>query len=439
MMKELILLILFFFILQRSQAQQAVVALPAMNVIYIGLDNPVAIAVEGYYYKQLTISTKNCLMNGTYPNTYLVANTVSPYGCIVSVSYKSGKKTLTETKSFRIKNFPKPESMFGTLESGYYPASAVLGQSTIRALWPGVIHEILGNSIISYQWTFIGNSVFNTCFEKEKSASISEKLKGFIRNSKPGDAIIIDQIMAIGPGGIKMLLDSIEITITDKNPSHRLYNFLIFSLQNAKSETTFHHFGDSVFCCNSDDGLPDGILRKYNLEFGDSILLFELKYAEKKLVWIKEFYKNKNLKIEYNFERNDTIGQAISYYENGIIKAKGDVMADITNIRKYYFFENSDPDSISKILDRFLLLNFAPVGKWKGYYLNGNTAFECNLILKGYKIPFEDGGSLSDGIEEYSIQEVFRYNKTPIFPTLSGIINIYDEQGELISEENFKE
>jgi antitoxin component YwqK of YwqJK toxin-antitoxin module len=274
--------------------------------------------------------------------------------------------------------------------------------------------------------------------EKHQGWAISQKLKEYIRTSTSGDAFIIDEIIAVGPGGRKMQLNPIEIIIKIENARSRLNNMLFYYQQNTDAEITFHKFGDTVFCCNSDGSPPEGILRKYSIESGDSVLHYELKYEKKRIVWVKEFYKSKKIKVEYNFGLSDTLGQAVSYYENGNVKAKGNVVADIANISKKYRYEPSDSESATRMLDNFLLLNFAPKGNWKGYYPDGKTAFECNLILKGISVPFENGGSLSDGEAEYSIQDALRFPKTNLHPELSGSCKIYNQHGQLISEENFK-
>jgi antitoxin component YwqK of YwqJK toxin-antitoxin module len=438
-MKKLILLILFFLPVQFTQAQIAVVALPAMNVVYIGLDNPVQIAVEGYKNEQITVSADGCSIQQTESKSYILRAS-TPGKCTINVGYiKSGKKQ-NQSFEFRKKSLPKPECMFGTLESGNYPAAAMLAQNSIRAVMPNFVFEGISFTILSYQWTYLGNSIFNSCFEKQNGATISYKLKEIIKESNNGDAILIDDIVAVGPGGILKRLNPIEITIDNSINHKRNLNSYFFDYRKfMDSPITFHKFGDSIFCCNPNGQYPDGILRKYRADAEDTVLLYELKYSKLRVLWIKEFYPNKNIKVEYNFEENDTLGRAVSYYKSGKIKARGSVLADLSNMSKNYQSSYVKLDSYKKFLDSFLLLNFAPYGEWKGFFENGDTALNCNLKLWGISIPHEHGGSTSDGEGEYSISDAVKYKETHIYPMIIGSYKIYDIDGNIISEETFKD
>jgi len=190
----------------------ATISADAMNVLYIGLDNPISIAVAGYTPKDIIPSMSGGSLTPK-PGGWF-AKVTAPGKALIqaSVKMKDGSVRKMGEQTYRIKQVPKPESMFGALESGTYPAAALLGQSTITAQLPNFVFEGVKFTVISYAWAYAprrGNSEFGA----GSGAAISPQLKGAITKAKKGDKILVDDIQANGPGGIKKRLSPIVITI----------------------------------------------------------------------------------------------------------------------------------------------------------------------------------------------------------------------------------
>jgi hypothetical protein len=102
--------------------------------------------------------------------------------------------------------------MFGALESGNYPAAALLGQNMITAALPNFVFEGVKFTVTKYACAYVPRRG-NAEFFAGTGAGITSQLKGAITRAKKGDKVLVDEIMAIGPGGITKKLSPIVITI----------------------------------------------------------------------------------------------------------------------------------------------------------------------------------------------------------------------------------
>jgi beta-lactamase regulating signal transducer with metallopeptidase domain len=94
------------------------VELNKMNVFYVGVDNPVEVAVNGIPVNQLSVKLigggKIVGANGTY-----IATFTEPGHVQLEVSRnQNGQQKLLSTKSFRVKRIPDPAPRFGGMPSG---------------------------------------------------------------------------------------------------------------------------------------------------------------------------------------------------------------------------------------------------------------------------------------------------------------------------------
>lgn len=193
----------------------ATISADAMNVLYIGLENPISIAVAGYTPSDIQAS----MSGGTLTRNakgWIAKVTAGVPGnkAIISASVKmrDGSVRKMGEQTYRIKQVPKPESMFGALESGPYPAAALLGQNMIVAALPNFVFEGVKFTVTKYACAYVPKRG-NAEFFAGTGATISPQLKGAITRAKKGDKVLVDEIMAIGPGGITKKLSPIVITI----------------------------------------------------------------------------------------------------------------------------------------------------------------------------------------------------------------------------------
>jgi len=194
-------------------AAKAVVVSPTkMNVLYIGVDNPMKISVPGVGQNDIQASlqgtgtlTKNS--DGTY-----TANVTGVGKCQIAVSAKiEGKVQAMGSEEFRIKRIPDPQpSLGGKLFGGNTQPGSIKAQSGIVALLKDFDFDAKF-SVVSFQMVF---SSKGEIFKAETQGPLfNANMKQFLDRAKPKDIIFIDEIKVVGPDKQPRKLGQIAFTI----------------------------------------------------------------------------------------------------------------------------------------------------------------------------------------------------------------------------------
>jgi hypothetical protein len=78
-----------------------------MNVLYIGIDNPITIAVSGYKSEDLIVTMQNGSITGK-EGKYIAHVTNIEQAVIIIETMENGKKVLLGTQVYRVKRVPDP-------------------------------------------------------------------------------------------------------------------------------------------------------------------------------------------------------------------------------------------------------------------------------------------------------------------------------------------
>ncbi len=193
-------------------ARAVVIAPTKMNVLYIGVDNPMKISVPGVSSNDVTATfqgdgtlTKNA--DGTY-----VAKVKTPGKTVIAVSAKiDGKVQQMGTEEFRIKRIPDPiPTVGGVLRGGSESAGKLKVQTGLVALLENFDFEARFNIVsftVGYQK---GPDYFE---EKVQGALFNDKVKGILNGLKPKQIIIFDDIKVVGPDGTQRKIPQLAFKI----------------------------------------------------------------------------------------------------------------------------------------------------------------------------------------------------------------------------------
>jgi len=196
-------------------APKAVVVSPTkMNVLYIGVDNPMEISVPGVGQGDVAASMEGAgtlKKDPTNPANY-VANVTSIGKCKIGVTAKiDGKMTSMGDKEFRIKRIPDPiPTLGGKLRGGNTRSGEIQSQSGIVPLLENFDFEAKF-SVISFEMIF--SSKGDAFIEKADGPLFNDKMKKLVARAKPKDIIIIDEIKVVGPDKQPRKLGQIAFTI----------------------------------------------------------------------------------------------------------------------------------------------------------------------------------------------------------------------------------
>jgi hypothetical protein len=197
-----------FALAQVTDSTKTVISLEAIKVLYLGLDNPVRVAVPGVDSGEIYISAKNCRITKKEGNLYSIKPIRSGKTTIYIAVGDSSK--IIDSVEYEIKKVPLPELRLGKLRSGdyFYPPyrKGLLDNVNVTVgngfVFEGFGYEVTEFSIIIAPPKNSPDSVFHTLIKGNK---IPPYIENRFKNMKPGYRIILDSVKAKGPGGIRNL------------------------------------------------------------------------------------------------------------------------------------------------------------------------------------------------------------------------------------------
>ena len=174
----------------------AAVQLDKMNVLFIGVDNPVTVSGSGGGAESLKVSISGGggQLTGSRSNFIARVNQETD-DCIINVQTSDGKNTPVK---FRVRSIPNPTPMVGQRESGDVPAGEFKSQAGVRAILQNFFYETQFN-VLSFRIVGDGAGFDEGVEEVNNTGAAWNECRKIISKSKPGSFITIDEIRAIGP------------------------------------------------------------------------------------------------------------------------------------------------------------------------------------------------------------------------------------------------
>ena len=175
----------------------AAVQLDNMNVLFIGVDNPVTISGSG------SVDQIKAFMSGGGGGVLTgggahrsVRVTQEADDCFINVTTPDGKTTKVQ---FRVRSIPDPTPMIGTYKSGNIPAAYFKSQAGVRALVENFYYKTQFN-VTRFRITGDGAG-FDDIIEANNTGATWNEAQKIIDKCRAGSYIYIEDIYAIGPDG----------------------------------------------------------------------------------------------------------------------------------------------------------------------------------------------------------------------------------------------
>lgn len=185
--------------------------LDKMNVMYIGIPNPVTISASGYNIEDVTFDIPGAKKVSTGPGKYDVeVEKIATLDYVISAG-RGGNRTPLERGQIRTKYVPDPVARMlgqssGNMNTGRAKASL------------GIIAELddfpfdLRYEIVSFTFYWLDQNG-ETFLSANTSARFNQTTKEYMNRSRAGDRWIFDNVRAKGPDGRVRLINSITITL----------------------------------------------------------------------------------------------------------------------------------------------------------------------------------------------------------------------------------
>jgi hypothetical protein len=172
-----------------------------MNVVYRGIDNPIAVGggVGGEISATATSGTLTKTGNGTY-------NLRPGEAAEVTINVSSAGSNLGSMK-FRVKDLPKPEAVIRNVVNGLVSKGALLAANRVEAEmkdfdFDGVHYDVVG-------YTFRYKTKSGTTKEaKANSGAFTDEIKNAINQSNVGDMFVFTAIQVRGNDGKTKTLET---------------------------------------------------------------------------------------------------------------------------------------------------------------------------------------------------------------------------------------
>lgn len=189
----------------------AVVSPDKMNVLYIGVNNPISVSAPGTPTDKVRVSMSGGSISSAGGGKYNV-RVSSPGTARIAVSAEvaPGKTQTLSSTEFRVKRIPDPIAKFAGKTGGSMATVALKAQN---ALFAKLDNFDFDATFKVTKFTMIiakprADAIVLSTSGGQLSSSMSSALNGIV----PGTRVIFDNIVAVGPDGTSRQLNAVALT-----------------------------------------------------------------------------------------------------------------------------------------------------------------------------------------------------------------------------------
>jgi gliding motility-associated protein GldM len=191
----------------------ATISATKMNVLYMGIPNPIQVSVPGVANENLLVSISNGGRIEKTGDEYLVfPSKLDAQGkntMITVLAKMNGENRTMNSMAFRVKEVPPPLATVGGMNGGTIRKEDLLAENGIFAELVDFLFD-LKFTVTQFDISFTGQYVKTT---SSKSNKFTTEQKSFFKNLATGSYIYIDNIIAKGEDGISRPLSPIGFKI----------------------------------------------------------------------------------------------------------------------------------------------------------------------------------------------------------------------------------
>lgn len=193
------------------QAQTPTVSISAdkMNVLYIGVDNPLTVAVAGIPNENIKLYSKELKLTSQGAGNYIA---LARQPGTATIQVEANNKIVKEIP-FRVKRIPNPTAVYNGLSSGAITAEEFKKYTDLNVFLPsdydGMNCKVASCSII---WVRPKTDPVEAYM---RAGEFNEAAKKLIEKAAPGDFYYFEDIKAQCPGG-EIKLNSLVFRIVEK-------------------------------------------------------------------------------------------------------------------------------------------------------------------------------------------------------------------------------
>ena len=187
-----------------------VISATNMNVLYVGLDNPISILMAGVPAERISASMTNGTI--TRSGSGWVAKPASPNSnSVITASANIEGRTITGSpQTYRVRMVPAPIARVGGRSSGQIDKNVLMGQQGVNAEMDNFLFDL---RFVVTQFNVMVNTAQGERNEPSTSAAFTQAQKNLINGTQRGQMVIFTNIKARGPAGNIVDLSDINFRI----------------------------------------------------------------------------------------------------------------------------------------------------------------------------------------------------------------------------------
>jgi gliding motility-associated protein GldM len=188
----------------------AVVSPDKMNVLYIGVPNPVSVSAPGIAKEKLKVSISGGQISGSAGHYTVMVSNVGNATITVSGDLGSGKSQVLGATIFRVKRIPPPKAVFGGKSGGTTSSANIRAQDRIFAKLDNFDFDA---KFSITRFTLIVLKPRQDAIIKTGSGNVlTGDMHAALNNVTPGSTVLFKDIIAVGPDGIQQEIDPIVLS-----------------------------------------------------------------------------------------------------------------------------------------------------------------------------------------------------------------------------------
>lgn len=189
----------------------AVVSPDAMNVLYIGVDNPISVSAPGIPKESISVSGQGVSISGSGGKYIARATSVGTATISVSAKLESGNQSLGSS-SFRVKRIPKPQARVAGRSGGTVTAAQIRGQNRIFAALEDFEFDAKFN--VSRFTMYVQKPRVDVIGPLQgTNGTFTPQMQTALGSVSQGTVVYFSNIIAVGPDGIQQELADISFRV----------------------------------------------------------------------------------------------------------------------------------------------------------------------------------------------------------------------------------
>jgi gliding motility-associated protein GldM len=186
----------------------AVVSPDKMNVLYIGVPNPVSVSAPGIAKSDLRVSMSSGSLSGSQGHYTATVNSIGT-ATINVAGMVSGKLTNLGSTLFRTKRIPDPKPQFAGKSSGSTSAANLRAQDRLFAKLDNFDFDAKFN--VTRFTLMVAKPRQDVIILSGSGGELTSAMRSLMSTVTPGTTVVFKDIIAVGPDGTQRGLDSIVL------------------------------------------------------------------------------------------------------------------------------------------------------------------------------------------------------------------------------------